>query len=669
MNRNKKIILLAITLLFMLVTCLYACDGTTDKPLKIISHGKSDYSVICSYDATEEVVNASLGIISRANEKANARLKLQSDRNKKAEDSAKEIIIGKTDRGIPERLKPQSPVEFVIGVEGNSVYIVGGCDAATVTGANYFAENIISETTTIDREYVFRNSLPYASIAVNGQYAESLVVEEFDGVDIEKVSKALHSETGLEITEKGDIHIHFEISESVPEHTIRFREYDGKIVVSAKTALALTQVDEIIIENFDKYGGISLANGSYVDFEYSAIDFYDLPKGSECHFECETNRSPLEYMTGDEIIFKLSVKCDDETIRVPYISYKLEFDGSDKVETGDVPYSGGEFEIKTSLDHPGFVKLYVTAASELGAVLLEIPAYDGGAAVGIYEIAQSVKEPEDFDSFWQGELKKLFEVEPVMTVKEDLSDKYPGFTVLDIRIECVGDPVSAYLSIPENAKDKSLGILVGYTGYGVVSPLPNTREDKIVLAVNAHSIDNGKEPGYYNEVASTVLYSYGFNDGENANRDTVYFKNMILRDVQALRYLKTLKEWDQESITLNGGSQGAFQAMAVAALDKDVTYVYAAYPWFCDLGNASTGKIAGWHPRYFDALSYYDTINFARRVECAVRIDAGLGDYVAPPSGVVAMFNAMKCPVTLNFTQGMTHYVTPENSQTFTVVK
>ena len=142
---------------------------------------------------------------------------------------------------------------------------------------------------------------------------------------------------------------------------------------------------------------------------------------------------------------------------------------------------------------------------------------------------------------------------------------------------------------------------------------------------------------------------------------------MILRDVQAVRYLKTRPEWDGENISLNGGSQGGFQATAVAALDPDVSHLYTAYTWMCDIGSAGIGRLPGWQPDYTDALRYYDTINFARRVRCNTSIDAGLGDNVSTPSGIIAMFNAMTCPRMLSFTQNMTHYYTPPTSDVFTL--
>ena len=134
---------------------------------------------------------------------------------------------------------------------------------------------------------------------------------------------------------------------------------------------------------------------------------------------------------------------------------------------------------------------------------------------------------------------------------------------------------------------------------------------------------------------------------------------MILRDLRALEYAKTLPEWDGKTIRLEGGSQGAFQTVAVAALSSGITSIRIAVPWFCDLGGVTVGRVRGWRPDYRKALNYYDTVNFARRVKCPVRMNAGLSDYVCPPSGTRILYRNFRCPVTADFYQGLDHKLYP----------
>ena len=118
---------------------------------------------------------------------------------------------------------------------------------------------------------------------------------------------------------------------------------------------------------------------------------------------------------------------------------------------------------------------------------------------------------------------------------------------------------------------------------------------------------------------------------------------MILRDVQMVRYAMTHPLWNGKDLWCVGGSMGAFQTSAVSALLCDyVTKVTVHINWMCDIGGEEV-RLNGWRPKYTDALKYYDTVNFAKRIKAPITIaEAGLGDYVSPPSGIAAYYNAVK---------------------------
>ncbi|MBO7148438.1 MAG: acetylxylan esterase [Clostridia bacterium] len=672
--QKRKILTAVFLLVFTLLLC--SCFGSgqikdKDGSLTLFDKQMTRHTVIIPNNSSSELVSAALSVARLAENTAGVLPNVVVDRELPFTESAYEILIGKTDRTIPDTLLPDGPLGYVIGVHDNSVVIIGGTDTATVNAVEYFIENALtSSTVVLENNYFYRYTHVYTDVTVNGEKVTSFELESFENADTKKISEAIEKTTGIYCNGgESSIKISFALDYTLENNTLRISETDGNILISASSKVAMTMIDEVIAEGFPYYEIIELSDGSYIDLTYPALSVLDLPESFEKYFYCETNKPPMEYDIGEEMIFTLSLRCDGEAITSPGFYYELEFDGDKKKEYGNINTTDTSFEIKTSLDTPGFVKLYVAATSNKTVEFRGISPFNGGAGAAVGLIKQAVAEPEDFDEFWAEQLALLDEVPPVMEVKKDISEDYPGYKVTDIRIDCVGGPVSAYLAIPENAKPKSLGILVGYTGYGVISPEPAVRSDKIVLTVNAHSLDNGREAGYYSEVSNTVLYSYGFNTYENSKRDTVYFKNMILRDIQAIRYLKTLEEFDGKSITLNGGSQGAYQAVAVAALDPDITYLFGAYTWLCDLGGAYAGRISGWRPDHTDALNYYDAINFAKRIKCECRIDAGLGDYTSPPSSVTAMVNSMSAPVEFNMTQGMTHFYTPPEAETFTAYK
>lgn len=112
---------------------------------------------------------------------------------------------------------------------------------------------------------------------------------------------------------------------------------------------------------------------------------------------------------------------------------------------------------------------------------------------------------------------------------------------------------------------------------------------------------------------------------------------------------------DGRNLTIAGGSQGAFQATAVTALTPEATQCELEIPWFCDLGGITIGRIRGWRPNWKAGLGYYDTVNFAKRIKCPVRIEAGLSDWVCPPSGIWSLYNVLNVPKYMKMFQGRNH--------------
>ena len=78
------------------------------------------------------------------------------------------------------------------------------------------------------------------------------------------------------------------------------------------------------------------------------------------------------------------------------------------------------------------------------------------------------------------------------------------------------------------------------------------------------------------------------------------------------------------------------------------------------------GRLRGPWPKiqYVKPLSYFDPVNFAKRVPATCRVEiprAGLGDYTCQPSGLAVLWNNLKCPKSIIWVQGSEHgYVPPD---------
>ncbi|MBE6538860.1 MAG: DUF1653 domain-containing protein, partial [Ruminococcaceae bacterium] len=162
-----------------------------------------------------------------------------------------------------------------------------------------------------------------------------------------------------------------------------------------------------------------------------------------------------------------------------------------------------------------------------------------------------------------------------------------------------------------------------------------------------------------------VLANYGMSDTENASNMTAYWRNMMIRDLTAVKFAKTFPEWDGKGIVTFGGSQGALQATTVAAHDKDVTFLDIYIPWFCNMNAESKGYLKGWRPHFAEGLRYFDTVAQATRVKCPVKISARLGDVICQPSTTTTLYNYFKTAKTIEFVQAGTHNYYPPEPELF----
>ena len=199
-------------------------------------------------------------------------------------------------------------------------------------------------------------------------------------------------------------------------------------------------------------------------------------------------------------------------------------------------------------------------------------------------------------------------------------------------------------------------------GYGVGTANRWGHPDYITFSVNAHAIENNMPREYYDDLLNNVYKKYGLEDERNNDREKAYFLQMIMRDVQAVKFIMKSDYWNGKDIDVFGMSQGGFQCIAVTSLMCDyVTSAIAEVPWMCDIGGIEFGRMAGPGPKYEQALDYFNSTNFARRIKCPIDIETGTGDYVCPVCFVSVMYNQLKCPRRFRIVQNRDHGTKPKD--------
>ena len=285
-----------------------------------------------------------------------------------------------------------------------------------------------------------------------------------------------------------------------------------------------------------------------------------------------------------------------------------------------------------------------------------------------------VKDPEDFDSFWQGAMEEAarcpMQVETEY-VEEYSSDKVDCYLV---RLQCCreGQHVYGYLTLPK--AEGKYPVVFSPPGAGIkpMNPMKTifyAEQGCIRFDMEIHGIRPDLSADDYRAISAA------FGTGENSylvngldDRDAYYMKKVYLACVRAIDYLTTLPQWDGKNVVAQGGSQGGALALVTAALDRRVTACVANHPALSDMAGYKDGR-AGGYPHLFTkfqgmdtpeklrTLEYYDVVNFARRITVPVYMTWGYNDNTCPPTTSYIVYNVLRCPKEALITPVNEHWV------------
>ena len=388
-------------------------------------------------------------------------------------------------------------------------------------------------------------------------------------------------------------------------------------------------------------------------------------------FELSSDKSDWKIKVGEPVTFTAKVftrenaKAPRTALTGRKIVCRMYGDGMKTVNKsevlGDKPVS-----VTGKLDRPGWIYAYFTLYEPDGKTMTTVldarkrkTTVQGGigALVEPEKLKPGMERPADFDAFWKAQRELLNKV-PLNAVETPVvlsPAQAKSYKTFDVKVDCAGGmPVRAYVTVPVNAKPKSLPAWVSFHGAGVGSSGKPSTPNCIRMDVNAHGILNGQKPEYYANLYKTTLKNY-YHQGEN-DREKIYFHGMYLRVMRALDYIKTRPEWNGKVLIVSGSSQGGGQAIAAAALDPQVTLCIAGVPALSDHAGSLAGRQPGW-PRFYDgrngkkydpavktAASYYDNVFFAPRIKCEAFITTGLIDGTCSPEGVYVVFMNLASP-------------------------
>lgn len=334
------------------------------------------------------------------------------------------------------------------------------------------------------------------------------------------------------------------------------------------------------------------------------------------------------------------------------------------LKDGTMAWTG---EMKT----PGFYRLKVTAH-------VDGRNYEGlcTAAFSPERIKPFAQEPKDFDAFWKKTLDEARQndLNPTKVLLPERCTKDKNVFEISFVNNRSDSRMYGILSIP--VKTGKYPALLRVPGAGVRPYGGDTYtapSNCIVLEIGVHGIPVTMQQKVYDNLLNGALDGYW--DTNLENRDKNAYKRIVTGAVRAVDYISSLSEWDGKTIGVTGASQGGFLSLAVAALDRRITFLAAVHDAMCDYEAELHGVAGGW-PHYFyqngkattagkqdvvtqarlEGARYYDGVNFAKRITVPGWYSFGYNDEVVPPTSAYGLYNTIKAPKTLSIYQMTGHY-------------
>lgn len=369
------------------------------------------------------------------------------------------------------------------------------------------------------------------------------------------------------------------------------------------------------------------------------------------------------YKVGEKASFVVNVRKSGtllNQVKVDYEAGPVMYPNTKKTLTlkdGTMKWSG---EMKT----PGFYRLKVVAH-------VDGKDYEGlcTAAFSPEKIEPYAQEPKDFDDFWKKALDEARQIDlnPTKVLLPERCTKDVNVYEISYHNNRWGSKMYGVLSVP--VKPGKYPALLRVPGAGVrpYSGDTYTATGKcIVLEIGIHGVPVTMEQKVYDDLANAALNGYWDTNLENPDRNA--YKRVVTGAVRGVDMIASLDEWDGKTVGVTGSSQGGFLSLAVAALDKRVTFLAAVHDAMCDYEAELHGVAGGW-PHYFyhakmnaitkarlEGARYYDGVNFARRITVPGWYSFGYNDEVVPPTSAYGLYNTIKAPKILSLYQMTGHF-------------
>lgn len=273
------------------------------------------------------------------------------------------------------------------------------------------------------------------------------------------------------------------------------------------------------------------------------------------------------YRVGEKAHFVVNVRKSGtllDNVAVSYEAGPVMYPNAKKsltLKDGTMKWTG-------EMSSPGFYRLKVIAH-------VAGKDYEGlcTAAFSPEKLVPCAQEPKDFDAFWQKTLDEARKVDlnPTKVLLPERCTKDKNVFEISFDNNRSGTKVYGILSVPVKVGKYPALLRVPGAGVRPYTGDVYTAPDRcIVLEIGVHGIPVTMEQKVYDNLLNGALNGYW--ECNLDDRDRNPYKRIVTGAVRAVDYIALLDEWDGKTIGVTGSSQGGFLSLAVAALDKRITF-------------------------------------------------------------------------------------------------
>lgn len=387
-------------------------------------------------------------------------------------------------------------------------------------------------------------------------------------------------------------------------------------------------------------------------------------------FVLTPNHDNWNYKLNEKASIKILVHKFGVPIKNAKITYQYGQDFLQEEKKGELKLKNGTGQISIgTMKTPGFKQLIVKT-------IIDGQLYRDQIKVGFapFKIKPTTKNPKDFDSFWQKAINdnKQIPIDPVLTYKPEYSTTKVDVFLVQIQNYKKGQHVYGYLSKPKD--NKKHPVLFHPPGAGVkkINPILAFAEQGFIsFTTEIHGISPEISKEDYKDISRALGNYWAINLDD---KDNYYYKSVYLGCTRAIDFLTSLPEFDGKNVVVTGGSQGGALSIVTAGLDKRVTALASFYPALSDNSAYINNRAGGW-PFMFsnkynhattnklNTASYYDVVNFAKRISVPGFYSTGYNDNTCTPTSTLSAFNSVKAEKTIVITPISGHWRFEETNE------